>query len=236
MPRRKASRKGRTPSKKNQNGRKRYDAANKIVRSRLPSTIVPDIAYTVLKYTDRFAPTPALGANYHQVYSGTGLYDPDYTGAGHQPMGFDQFMALYQYFRVSASKIVVRTLDNGTTANAVQHEQSIVPTVSPTDLVTADPEQVREMPFSKWRLVSTHTGRGSTVQSNYMTYKKIIGRTPGGLGTNQYGSVGANPGSNFFWHINGQTIDESTTMTDVYCYVTLTYYVEFSGRVTLAQS
>lgn len=35
------------------------------------------------------------------------LYDPDYTGSGHQPMGFDQVMALYSDFWVTASSITI---------------------------------------------------------------------------------------------------------------------------------
>lgn len=209
---------------------------NVIARTKLPATIVPDVAYTVLKYVDRFVPTPALGANYHQVYSGTGLYDPDSTGGGHQPMGFDQWMNFYQYYRTSASKIIIRTIDNGSTPGAVQHEQSICPTISSSDLATADPEEVREMPYSRWKIVSTHTGRGPTVQSNYISYNKIVGRRPSGLGTNIYGSVSSNPGSQFFWHINGQVIDESSNMANVYVYVTIKYYVEFSGRKVIGQS
>lgn len=36
------------------------------------------------------------------------LYDPNVSGAGHQPMGFDQLMALYTKFTVNASKITIK--------------------------------------------------------------------------------------------------------------------------------
>jgi len=32
-------------------------------------------------------------------------YDPDYTGTGHQPMGFDQMMAFYSTFRVLSTDV-----------------------------------------------------------------------------------------------------------------------------------
>ena len=40
-----------------------------------------------------------------QVFSCNGLYDPDVTGAGHQPMYFDQMTALYDHYVVIGSKI-----------------------------------------------------------------------------------------------------------------------------------
>lgn len=42
------------------------------------------------------------------VLSANGAYDPDVTGTGHQPMGFDQMMAFYNHYCVTHTKLVVR--------------------------------------------------------------------------------------------------------------------------------
>ncbi len=39
-----------------------------------------------------------------RVFSANGLFDPDITGVGHQPRGFDQLMALYDHYTVIGSK------------------------------------------------------------------------------------------------------------------------------------
>jgi len=46
-----------------------------------------------------------------------GLYDPDISGSGHQPMGFDQFTALYQNYKVLGAKVTAKfTIDAQSTS------------------------------------------------------------------------------------------------------------------------
>jgi len=45
-----------------------------------------------------------LGAPSTQVFSANGMFDPNITGVGHQPRGFDQIMPLFQHYTVISSK------------------------------------------------------------------------------------------------------------------------------------
>lgn len=61
-----------------------------------------------LKYYD-FAQTVSTGVGTagNRFFSCNGCFDPDISGTGHQPMGFDQMMALYDQYTVLGAKISV---------------------------------------------------------------------------------------------------------------------------------
>jgi hypothetical protein len=56
--------------------------------------------YMTLKYTDVVTTSLATTVGVSQVYNLNSLFDPDRTGTGHQPYGFDQMSALYNRYRV----------------------------------------------------------------------------------------------------------------------------------------
>lgn len=49
----------------------------------------------------------STGAYAQYIFSCNGLYDPDHTGTGHQPLYFDQLLNIYNYYTVLSSKISV---------------------------------------------------------------------------------------------------------------------------------
>lgn len=61
----------------------------------------------ITRYSDRaFNLNPGVaGTAAVQVFSANGLYDPDITGTGHQPIGFDQYMLAYDHYTVIGAKI-----------------------------------------------------------------------------------------------------------------------------------
>ncbi len=76
--------------------RRRKTTASFVDRVTGPQTLIRK-----LRYCDRLEIDPgassALGEHF---FSCVGLFDPDITGTGHQPMGFDQYMALYDHYQV----------------------------------------------------------------------------------------------------------------------------------------
>jgi hypothetical protein len=58
--------------------------------------------YVSLKYADLYSESLATVTGTNQVMNLNSIFDPDRTGTGHQPYGYDQLAALYNRYRVLA--------------------------------------------------------------------------------------------------------------------------------------
>lgn len=66
------------------------------------------------RYTDMLVLTGVAGATGSYTFSANGLYDPNITGTGRQPLCFDQMSALYDHYCVIGSKINIRVCATST--------------------------------------------------------------------------------------------------------------------------
>lgn len=93
-------------------GRKRK-RRRRIPRS-LP-TIVPRKHICKLRYHNYGGSVnPGVGTTGALVFTCNGLADPYISGGGHQPRGFDQWMAFYEKYTVVSAKITTRFVCRGT--------------------------------------------------------------------------------------------------------------------------
>lgn len=68
----------------------------------------PNSIITKIRYADVLSLSSAAGARAINVYAANGIFDPDITGIGHQPMYRDQYAGLYDQYVVIGSKITVQ--------------------------------------------------------------------------------------------------------------------------------
>lgn len=71
---------------------------------------------SILAYSEIQQLNPAIASTASYVYSLNGLFDPNITGAGQQPTGFDQYMALYEFYTVLKAKVKIRVLNQDATS------------------------------------------------------------------------------------------------------------------------
>lgn len=91
-----------------------------------------------LRYNDYGVIDITSGVLGTYVFSLSGLYDPNITGTGHQPMGFDQLMAFYEHYHVLRCKAIVTFMcrsPNGHGQVALKVTPDTAPPGSGTDLV-----------------------------------------------------------------------------------------------------
>lgn len=68
--------------------------------------LFPPKTTRMLRYSASFALTCTSGVVNSYVFRANDCYDPDFTGTGHQPMGFDQMMLSYDHFCVRRARLI----------------------------------------------------------------------------------------------------------------------------------
>lgn len=138
----------------------------------------------------------AAGITGVYVFSANGLYDPNITGTGHQPTGFDQLMQFYDHYTVIASKITV-TFFNGNASNTVTGLVSVMDTSSTNSDIQQYIENGRcafeELDVSSNSQLGTVT-LGCSV-SDFLGRKNILSED------NCRGSASANPSEEAYFHV-----------------------------------
>lgn len=78
------------------------------VNKSMGTTPIPATFKTTLRYVDFFTLNPGALTPGKHVMSANGAYDPNITGGGHQPRGWDELIALYDHAVVIGSKITIQ--------------------------------------------------------------------------------------------------------------------------------
>lgn len=68
-----------------------------------------------LRYCETVSLNAGVGAIAYHLFSANGIYDPNISGTGHQPYGYDTIAGIYNHYEVIGSKITVMFQSEGTT-------------------------------------------------------------------------------------------------------------------------
>lgn len=100
----------------------------------------PRSVRTKLVYTECITITSAANSGYFGMRA-NGIYDPNYTGVGHQPLGFDQFAGLYNHYLVTGATCRVSFFPSDTTnsyplaCGLLLHEDGVLSSTTPSTLM-----------------------------------------------------------------------------------------------------
>lgn len=168
------------------------------------------------RYCDVYPLTSTAGSQPQGSFSCNGMYDPDISGTGHQPMYFDQLAAIYNHYTVVKSTIVVRLRSRGSSAGAIYaiyiNDDS---TVTPTNVVFRC-----EQSSAVYKTVGYQQSEEVVIKKTWDA-KKNFG--PGALADpNLQGTASANPTEQQMFTLTMSPLDGATACT-VDAFVTITY-------------
>lgn len=193
--------------------------------------VAPDEYICKLRYMQRITLSPAAGAFATNIFRGNSCYDPDQTGTGGQPLGYDELSALYQKVEVNGSKIKIKAISTGSTNATSQHDIAIIPTLEAPSWSAI--EDGKANPYAVYAMMGNSNTRPITL-SKYLSTKKIFGEVNPN-DDNFSHNTAANPTNVWYWYVLAQPIDR-TSNTTVIVDVEIVYYCRFYQRQALALS
>lgn len=121
------------------------------------ATVVPNAFRTTMVYHTLLSLTEAaVNTGAYNAYSLIDLNDPDKTGVGAQPVGYDQWGQMYSRFKVTSVTLELQAVNRNN--NAALVGWFVHNTLAPTSSVQAWPAQR----YAGCRLLQANTGGGST--------------------------------------------------------------------------
>jgi hypothetical protein len=184
----------------------------------------PDRMLAKLSYCDYRRVNPGVVSYADTVYNLNSVFDPENSGVGHQPRGFDVLAGLYNKYRVHKcrSRIEVRQRAAHGLAGI------LLPNNSSTALTTADlpMEQSRST-----RIPLTGASQPVTLVDVMYDCAQVLGQTRAQYMANEDTSalVTANPTEGVFSHVFLWQPDSATVLDCEFVHY-LTYEVEFFDR------
>lgn len=190
---------------------------------------VPCGQTVTMSYVSSFSTTSAGGSGSVQFRLAS-IFDPDFTGAGHQPLGHDQWANFYQRYRVLKAEWEVQFI-NEAAANQAQCCGFVV-----TETSTGLPFFVlSEYPGSELALISSSEQTVSRKMKGSVNVSKYEGDLGAKYDKDYTAQFGANPVRDLFLNIGSFNCSGSGTVQTV-GYIKIIYTVRLYDRIDLNAS
>jgi len=130
------------------------------------------------------------------VYSANGLYDPNITGTGHQPYGFDQIMPFYNHYTVIGSVCKVYCANNQDIPIGV----GVALRDDATTFNDIETSVILEQPGVNFMHYGVRNGQPAKALIKTFSARKFFGRPPL-LDSIYRGTASANPNEQAYFHV-----------------------------------
>ncbi len=200
--------------------------------------LLKDKVTAKLRYVDDIALDASTVVSHN--FSCNGIFDPDITGTGHQPLLRDQYALLYGAYRVLSSKITV-TLYGGTTTSTVPAVYGLF--IDPGDdgtfsYATANAVIEDDRVNKQWSFANSNSDLSSAGRANKALTVHFSNKMMGPQKQDNVILMTTNPATNFqkLFTVWTGTPDGTINPGIVRFIVEIEYVVEFSQPINLAQS
>lgn len=214
-------------------GKQKKRTKRGIIRKPIPRLIVPNRKLIRIKMSDYQTFTCTSGAISYKNIAGTDFLDPLVGTSAQQPLGFDQWKALYHTAYVVGTKVTLRVWNNQSTA-LMMGITAFGKSQSTTGL--SDYEYYKEVPKTVSRLLTPDVDKGTLINKvstkKHLSVRNILDNDTLRINLTSESS----PSENYYFHAWVQPLDQATTLTSVQGVIDIEYLVVLTNPVIPTRS
>lgn len=188
----------------------------------------PDTLQVRLKYCEGITITSSTGLLQTYLYSANGLFDPNITAGGQQPLYYDQLVAIYDHYTVMASRIRVTFAGAGSVSGPQVYCGIIKDDDTSTNYTSFQACLSDDMGSKSWGLTGG-VANAPLVINQYFDAKKTYGLKALTDDNTMSGSASTNPTEQTYFRLCVQEAASSNTVT-VNAMVEIEYDAVFRER------
>lgn len=187
-----------------------------------------------LRYSEQVSINPAAGFAGDYVFSANSLFDPNVTGTGHQPYGFDQMSAFFNHYCVIGSKCTITAINGNA---SVPFYIAVALRDDATSLSGTLTSTLIEQPSFPKKLITPLAGSRSTGTARNVYSTKKFFACPNPLDNDDLNpGVGVSPTEQAYFHIICAPYNDSDDVGSTQIQVTIDYIAVFTGPAILPPS
>lgn len=187
---------------------------------------VPKSMRQRLKYADTYQDTTTGVSD--TVYSLNSLFDPDTTGTGHNPLGFNQIANLYTRYRCVSTTVEAEFVQDSTADPTVV---ALIPSTSSTAITVI--ETALEQPGCVWGMTGVTSASRTKLIINDINIKNLFGFARPSI-IDMSAVFTADPAQEAFLHVVTKDINGNAQQMNVA--IVIEYDTIFNKPVKLVQS
>ena len=185
-----------------------------------PGTPFPTRCRAVLKYTSYCNLAAGISSAGQYFLRCNSIYDPDASGVGGQPRGFDQYALLYNQYTVNKAKLTAVVCIPATgSSGQILFGATIKPDLSGTAVV----DQLADQPYTVSKISNQQDSTAGRTIRMYWDRKKRFPKNDTSLSLSA--ATNANPAEQEFWQVWMQSA--YSPLTDAPTALTIQYQIEY---------
>lgn len=204
-------------------------------KTRIPMSPVPPSTVVKLRYVGHTAIDAGADIAAGYVLAANALYDPNITGVGHQPYGFDQWALFYKRYCVLSSKCTATFFSNST-GNAGNCNVGVGVRDAST-IGASDINYWMEQANTSWKQIG-QTGGNKAIAKVAKTFstKRYFNAVRPRDDDQLRAVIGSNPAKIAYYHLLMSASDAASDPPSTNVMFTLEYIAYFDQVAQLAQS